>query len=127
MRDLENRLNALASIVPTGNRTATVNGTGIDLQGYDGALVIINADTVTDGTHTPKVEESADNSAWNDAAAADLVGTTLVAITAASVQKIAYVGAKRYIRATVTVTGGPATGGKYNALVVRGFPSLQPL
>jgi len=126
MRDLEARLNALATVVPTGNRTATVNGTGIDLQGYDGALVIINADTITDGTHTPKVEESADNSAWNDAAAADLVGTALVAITAASVQKISYVGAKRYIRVTVTVAG-TTTGGKYNAVVVRGLASQQPL
>lgn len=126
MRDLEARLNALATVVPTGNRTATVNGTGIDLQGYDGALVIINADTITDGTHTPKVEESADNSAWNDAVATDLVGTVLVAITAASVQRICYVGAKRYIRVTITAAG-TTTGGKYNAVVVRGLAAQQPL
>jgi hypothetical protein len=127
MRDLEARVDALASLVPTGNRTATANGTGIDLQGYDGALVVINADTITDGTHTPKVQESDDNSSFSDVASTDLVGTALVAITAASVQRIAYVGIKRYIRVVVTVTGSPATGGKYNALVMRGLPSRGPL
>lgn len=126
MRDLENRLDVLASVVPTGNRTASVNGTGIDLQGYDGALVIINADTITDGTHTPKVQESDDNSIYTDVASTDLIGTALVAITAASVQKIAYVGTKRYIRVVITAAG-TTTGGKYNAVVVRGYSARQAL
>ena len=126
MRDLENRLDVLATLVPTGNRTASTNGTGIDLQGYDGALVIISADTITDGTHTPKVQESDDNSAFTDVVAADLIGTVLVAITAASMQKIAYLGAKRYIRLVVTAAG-TTTGGKYGSVVVRGYPSRGPV
>lgn len=126
MRDLEARLDVVASVVPTGNRNASVNGTGVDLQGYDGALVVINADTITDGTHTPKIQDSDDNSSFADAAAGDQVGTALVAITASSVQKIAYVGAKRYIRVVVTVAGA-TTGGKYNAVVVRGYPARQAL
>ena len=126
MRDLESRLDVLASLVPTGARTASANGTGIDLQGYDGALVIVNADTITDGTHTPKVQESDDNSTFTDVASTDLVGTALVAIAAASVQRIAYVGAKRYIRVVVTVAGA-TTGGKYQAVVVRGYPSRGAL
>ena len=105
------------SIVPTGNRTATVNGTGIALRG-PGALVVFGADTVTDGTHTPKVQESTDNSTWSDVAAADLNGT-LAAITAASVQTVGYQGTKPYIRLVVTVTGGPATGGKYFGAVIQ--------
>lgn len=126
MRDLEAQLDVVQSLVPTGARTASANGTGVDLQGYDGALVVITADTITDGTHTPAVQESDDNSTFTAAASTDLVGTALVAITAASVQKIAYVGAKRYIRVAVTVAGA-TTGGKYAAAVVRGFPARQAL
>mgnify|MGYP000966908131 CR=1 FL=1 len=126
MRDLENRLDVAQSVVPSGNRNASVNGTGVDLQVYDGAVVIVTGDTVTDGTHTPKVQESDDNSSYTDVAAADLVGTALVAITAASVQKVSYVGAKRYIRAVVTVAGA-TTGAKFAAVVVRGYPARQPL
>lgn len=126
MRDLEANLDYATSLAPAGNRTASANGTGVDLQGYDGALVIVAAGTITDGTHTPKVQESDDNSAFTDAAAADLVGTALVAITTNSVQKISYVGAKRYIRAATTVSGA-TTGGMYVAYVVRGDASRRPL
>jgi len=126
MRDLEARLDVVQSLVPTGARTASANGTGVDLQGYDGALAIITADTITDGTHTPKLQESDDNSTFTDVGSTDQVGTALVAITAASVQRIAYIGAKRYIRVVVTVSGA-TTGGKYAACVVRGYPSRQPL
>lgn len=114
---LIDRLYIAQSIVPTGNRTATVNGTGIDLSSSDAVAVIFGADTITDGTHTPKIQDSDDNSTFADVAAADQDGA-LVAITAASVQKVGYLGSKRYIRAVVTVTGSPATGGKYVATVV---------
>lgn len=125
-RDLEARLDVAQSLVPTGNRNASANGTGADLRGYDGALVTITADTITDGTHTPKVQESDDDSTYTDVAVGDLAGTALVAITAASVQKIAYVGLKRYIRVVVTVAGA-TTGGKYAATVTRGLPARGPL
>lgn len=126
MRDLENRLDYAASLPPVGNRTASANGTGVDLQGYDGALVTVAAGAITDGTHTPKVQESDDNSSFTDVASTDLVGTALVAITANSLQKVAYIGAKRYIRVATTVSG-TTTGGMYVAYVTRGYPSRQPL
>lgn len=126
MRDLEARIDVAVSLAPVGNRTASANGTGVDIQGYDGAEVVIVAGTITDGTHTPKVQESDDNSTYTDVAAADLVGTALVAITASSVQRISYVGIKRYIRVATTVSG-TTTGGMYVATVNRGYPSRGPL
>jgi len=126
MRDLEARIDAAASLTPAGNRTASANGTGVDLQGYDGAVVVIAAGTITDGTHTPKVQESDDNSSFTDVAAADLAGTALVAITANSIQRISYEGIKRYIRVATTVSG-TTTGGMYVAYVMRGYPSRGPL
>jgi hypothetical protein len=126
MRDLEARIDAATSLTPAGNRTSSANGTGVDLQGYDGAVVVVSAGTITDGTHTPKVQESDDNSTFTDVASTDLAGTALVAITANSVQRISYVGNKRYIRVATTVSG-TTTGGMYTASVLRGYPSRGAL
>lgn len=86
----------------------------------------MSAGTITDGTHTPKVQESDDNSTFTDVASTDLAGTALVAITANSVQRISYVGNKRYIRVATTVSG-TTTGGMYTASVLRGYPSRGAL
>lgn len=126
MRDMEARSDFKASLKPAGNRTASANGTGVDMKGYDGALVIVAAGTITDGTHTPKVQESDDDSTYTDVAAADLKGTALVAITTDSEQRVSYVGSKRYIRAATTVSGA-TTGGMYVAYVVRGLAAREPL
>jgi hypothetical protein len=118
MRDLNNNLDCVQSIHPAA-KTATVNGTGVDLQGYEGCEVEFDVGTITDGTHTPKLQESNDNSAWNDVAAIDLLGTALVALVTNTHQRIGYRGAKRYVRPVVTVAGA-TTGGVYGAMVVRG-------
>lgn len=96
-------------------RTATVNGTGIDLANSNGNQVIVYAGAITDGTFTPKLQESSDNSTFTDVAAADLVGS-LSAQTANTAQDISYIGKLRYIRAVITVTGSPATGGNVGAI-----------
>lgn len=126
MRDMKTEFDVVQSVVPTGNRNATVNGTGVDLANYDSATAVITADTITDGTHTPTLEESdSSGSGYTTVAAADMIGS-LVAITAASVQRVGYRGKKRYIRVVVTVAGA-TTGGKYAAVVVRGTPRKLPL
>ncbi|PWV66006.1 hypothetical protein [Plasticicumulans acidivorans] len=122
-RDQSQNLSVAASLVPAA-RTATANGTGIDLQGFRAATVIVSAGTITDGTHTPKVQESDDNSAWTDVDAADLTGL-LVAIISASVQEVGYRGLKRYLRVVSTVSGA-TTGGVYSASVIRGQPLKSP-
>lgn len=103
------------SLAPAA-RTATANGTGVDTANHGVANVEFIVGTITDGTHTPKIQESADNSAWSDVAAGDLVGS-LAALASNVNQKVSYIGTKRYIRAVSTVTGGPATGGVYAAVV----------
>ncbi|MBL4744222.1 MAG: hypothetical protein JKX87_06255 [Cycloclasticus sp.] len=124
MKDLQSKLGFLVSIVAAAI-TATASGAGIDLQGFNSTVVVFTAGVITDGTHTPKLQESVDNSAWTDVAAGDQVGA-LVALTTNSVQKAGYKGNKRYIRAVVTVAGA-STGGIYSALVVTGDASLNPV
>lgn len=104
-------------------RTATANGTGVDIANVGEATVHFIVGTITDGTHTPKLQESDNNSTWNDVAAADQAGT-LAALASNTNQKVSYIGAKRYIRAVSTVAGA-TTGGVYSAIVVAGQPRKQ--
>lgn len=110
-------------------RTATTNGTTVDLQGYQSATVLFNAQAWTDGTHTFSIEHSdASGSGFAAVAAADLDGTAPV-ITAAGAQlatyRVGYLGNKRYIRAVQTVAGA-STGAIIGALVIRGQPRKAP-
>lgn len=117
MRDLYHNLTNATTLAPAA-RTASANGTGVDLAGYEAALVVFEVGTITDGTHTPKIQESSDNSTFTDVAAGDLLGT-LAALASNTNQQVGYIGAKQYIRAVSTVAGA-TTGGVYSAVVVKG-------
>src|SRR5690606_18397243 len=58
--DLKHALGPEVSLAPAA-RTANANGIGVDLQGYDGALIEVATGVITDGTHTIEVKESDDN------------------------------------------------------------------
>jgi major membrane immunogen (membrane-anchored lipoprotein) len=124
MKDLQSKIGVVISIIAAAI-TATANGAGIDLQGFNSCAFLFSAGAITDGTHTPKLQESDDNSAWTDVAAADQVGT-LAAITSNSQQKVGYKGNKRYVRAVVTVAGA-TTGGIYSAIALRGDADISPV
>lgn len=127
MRDLKNNLDGVNSLAPD-TYTASSNGSGVDLQGYSGAMVVFHAGTADTGsgneTYTPSVEESDDNSTFTAVAASDLEGT-LANLTANSVQRAGYKGSKRYVRAVLTL-GGTTPSIDASALVVRGLPHQAP-
>lgn len=123
-RELKSSLKEEKSLDPAA-RTASANGAGVDTRDSDSALLIIYSGVVTDGTHTPKLQESDDNSVYNDVAAADQEGT-LVDLTTSSTQRVAYKGNKRFVRAVITVTGGPSTGAVASAAVVLGHSHSTP-
>lgn len=128
IRDV-NKNTAMAASITPAVRTTSVNGSAVDLGadgGHDGATVYFVVGTITDGTHTPKLQESADNSSWSDVAASDQSGT-LAALASTTHQKVGYVGSKRYIRAVVTVTGSPSTGGDYAAVAALGRARTAPV
>lgn len=107
---------AVQSLAPQA-RTASANGTSADLAGYRGAICVFAVGTITDGTHTPKLQESDDNSTFTDVAAGDLEGTW-AALASSTLQAVGYKGRKRYVRAVITVAGA-TTGGIYSAVVTR--------
>ena len=68
MKDLANNLLAVQSLAPAV-RTADANGTGVDLQGFEGAMVIVDmgaeGDTLSSSVKIDyKLEESSDDSTY---------------------------------------------------------------
>lgn len=127
-RDLKSGVDVAASLHPAA-RAASGTGAGVDCRGYDSAFALFSIGAWTDGTHTPKLQESDDNTTFTDVGAGDLQGAfTAVSGTAGqnAVQRVGYIGAKRYVRGFVTVAG--ATTGALSAFnIVRGHPARQAL
>lgn len=109
---------ALALCLAPAARNASANGTTVDLVNMQSALAVVECGAITDGTHTPAMQESADGTTWTDVAASDLVGAFVVC-TANSVQRVAYNGNKRFIRVRMVVAGA-TTGAVTSAIVVGG-------
>ncbi|MFD9064190.1 hypothetical protein ACFVZ3_22005 [Kitasatospora purpeofusca] len=125
--DIVNHIDPSPSLHPAA-RTASANGTGVDLANYDAAVVLIQAGAWTDGTHTYELQDSDDNSAFLAVADAYLDGTEPVVSsggTASQVYKVGYRGVRRYLRVAVTVAGA-TTGAVGAAVVVRGKPRVKP-
>jgi hypothetical protein len=117
-----------------GLRTnGTVNGSAVDMAGtgnnFRTAMMLVFAAAITDGTHTVTLQESDDGSTgWAAVAAGDLQGT-LTPITTAqanTVQRQAYIGSKRYLRASVT-TASATTGGTTLAAILMTQGSGAPV
>lgn len=133
MFDLHNNVKVLnAETGLLSNDTALV--LSADRAGYRSVELFLLTGTLADAaaTFVILVEDSADNSAW--AAVADdflagleiPTGETLDQADDNKVIKIGYVGAKRYIRITVTPTGN-ADASPYSLLVLGGHAQVAPI
>ena len=96
----------LANLLPTAARTATANGTGVDVTDYEGmAEVVLDsaAGTGTSPTQDVKLQDSADNSTF-----ADITGATFTQVVKAASQQNISVDlskARQYVRAVTTIGG----------------------
>lgn len=122
MKDLKSNVDAKVSINP-GVHNSDQTGSTVDLSGCNSAIAVIMSGTLTDGTHTPKLQESDDDSSWSDVSSDDIEGT-MAALGANAVVRHGYKGAKRYVRVYVTSTG--TTGCAYGACVIRGDLAINP-
>lgn len=135
-RDLHHLLATPVKSIDVGAKTASADGASADLKGYLSAVVFVDADAWTDGTHTIHLEDSPDNSTWTNVAAADLEFTEAGAINSSGqvvidgaadddqAYKIGYAGSERYLRVSTTVAGA-TTGAIYGAQIVRGHKALK--
>ena len=128
VRDIKNNIDSAATLDPALRATGTSNGTGVDLQGYNAAMVVVHFGAYTNGTHTPSLEHSDDNASYSAVQAAELEGsfTAISGAAAGTTQRVGYKGSKRYIRAVMTVVSG-ATGCQSSAMVIRGQASALPV
>lgn len=127
-RDLKSHIDFAASLAPD-TYDATADGSGVDLRGYNSALVVIDAGAA--GGDTPsftfEVQESDDNVTFTAVGAAHLQGAEPVITAGSEVHRIGYVGSKRYIRAAITAVSGTTPTLACTAGVVRGNPYQGPL
>lgn len=128
-RDLYSNISVVSCITPDADRTASVNGSSVDTRGFESLAFAFHYGTITDGTFTPSLEESDDDSAWTAVAAADLQGTFTAGTSSAdeTVVRVGYTGDKRYVRPVVTASGSPATGGEFSAVGILGCPHGAPV
>ena len=136
-RDISNRTSAVATQVPAVV-TADANGTGVDLQGFESAMVVVNSgvegDTLSGSVKFDFIlEESDDDSTYTAV-------TSSTAVTEGSVDssgifltldangetqqcsQIGYIGNSRYIRCKIDATGTHSNGTPIGVVVVRGNP-----
>jgi hypothetical protein len=106
----------------------TVNGAGVGLGAFDSAMVVIQAGTIADGTHTFEVQDSNDNSTFAAVASAYLEGAepALTDADSDTVTVIGYKGTKKYLRVSVT-SATTTDGGTFGALVICGDPTRAPV
>ncbi|MGH6719902.1 MAG: hypothetical protein ACREER_11335 [Alphaproteobacteria bacterium] len=128
MRDIKNNLNVVQSLVPAA-RTATANGVGADLRGYDGAMAVVDIGAVSGTTpsFTFALEESADDSAYAAVATTDLQGAFSAVTSSNQAQRVGYVGAKRYVRVAITAVSGTSPAANCAATIVRGRAAQRPV
>lgn len=143
MKDLSNSIStALSHKVAV--TTAASNGTGVDLQGYESATVVVSAgaegDTLAANLNFQiGLEHSDDDSTYTDCVQADIVDGTIAADgvfliidgtgtagtggnpdTGGMTYRVGYRGGKRYIRTTIAKTGTHSTGTPLGTMVIKG-------
>lgn len=107
---------------------AAVDGAGLAWGKYRSVMVVIFAGTITDGTHTFEVQDSANGTDYTAVADAYLHGTepALADSDSDSVTVIGYKGTRKYIR-TIVTTAGATSGGVVGSLIVATNSSRRPV
>jgi len=142
MRDLHHDFKPVVSLYPLLILAIQDGDAIIDLQGYEGALIIVTAGAIADGSgavtlYTFELKHG-DIANLSDAVAvpaADLLGSepSFEAITGATHEEnesksFGYIGAKRYLRVDlVAVPTVPGVGGTFSGIVVKGHPRHAPV
>lgn len=124
-------------------RTATANGSEVDLVGFESAQVLIDVSAYTDGTHTFDIQEAPDDGTgssgtFNDVSDSDLLFDTDTAQINNNGQLVidasgdtgqyqfGYIGQERFLRVVTSSVTGTTTGATYGANVLKGHPRRAP-
>jgi hypothetical protein len=102
----------------------TTTGNTVDTLGFESVMLAVQAVSYTDGTYTPIVQESSDDSTYTAVADSDLLPTgsgqeASAALSAAGTFKLGYRGSKRYVRLQI-VSSSTSTGATLAGMAVLG-------
>jgi hypothetical protein len=138
MRDISNRTSVVKALAPAVV-TADTNGSTIDLQGFNSAMMVmhtgIEGDTLSGSVKFDFILEESDNgSDWSAVTSStdvtegsvDSSGIFLTLDDNAEtpqVTQIGYIGGSQYIRVRIDATGSHSNGTPMSAVVVKGNPS----
>lgn len=138
MRDISNRTVAVATQVPAVV-TADADGTTVDLQGFNSAMVVVNTgvegDTLSGSVKFDFILEHSDNdSDWSavtsstDVTEGSVDGSGIFLTLDANaetpqISQIGYIGGKQYIRCKIDATGSHSNGTPMGVTVIKGNPS----
>lgn len=123
-RDIKSKVDVVQSIVPAVY-SADATGIGVDLQGFDSAMAEISSGADVGSTHAPELQESdVLGSGYTTVAPADLQGAFSANLGADTVERVGYIGSKRFIRMFVTTSGASLA---YCANIIRSNASRTPL
>ena len=124
-RELYHSISVGTALLAPAARTASANSSSVDTAGYYSTTLLVVPGTLTDGTFALALQESDDNSTFTAVATGDMIGS-LANIASNTIQKVGYIGSKRYVRIAVTVTGSPATGAVFGILAILGHAAHKP-
>lgn len=114
----------LTAFHPTAARTATGNGTGIDVQTMDGDLFLVLDSAAGTGT-SPTLDIKMQSSDTSGGTYTDIAGATFTQVTGTASQQAITISkdeAKRYIRVVYTVGGtSPSFTFSVNAIGVKKY------
>lgn len=107
----------------------TIVGNIIDTKGYGSLEFLIWSKTITDGTHTVKLEEGDDAALADAADITDVLGTlpALVAADDNAVKRVGEIGKKRYKRLSIVSTDVTTGVDAIGALAVLQHPYSAPV
>jgi len=142
MQDLKNNIGVVQSLAPA-ERSSDANGTGVDLQGFESATIVIDmgAEGITLSSTNKieiELEHSDDDSTYTDVtSSADVIGATpdsngVIATfddpaEAPAIASVGYIGGKRYIRAVANFSGTHGTATPMAVSVIKGHARSNPV
>lgn len=126
--DMHSNIKVVQAIAPAVKTDAETGGT-IDRQGFRSVEVVVNTGALAGaGDFGFKLQHSdtTENGDFVDVTSADLLGTApAAAMTANSVYRVGYVGARRYIRVATLDNGGTSLA--IGAVAILGNPNIGPV
>ena len=135
MRDQATEIEVRPSLAPA-TRTTTAAGSSIDRAGFEAVSFALIVGAYTDGEHTLTLEHSDDDEAFDAVPAEQVVGEAVATeegspampTLAGMAAVVGYVGGKRYVKpsVTVTVTGSPSTGAATSVVAILGHAHNRP-